>query len=107
MKFRLSNRAAIQTTDPEAAHRLYHEVMGFPVTEYPEGTVVNAGALDIHVNPEPISKGMVLELVVEDVEAARALLQQHGCKVLKWEGAGGVCFMEDPNHVAFNLWQDP
>ena len=44
--------------------------------------------------------------VVDDVEAARELLEHNGCKVLHWEGAGKACFIEDPFGVRFNLWQN-
>jgi len=42
----------------------------------------------------------------EDVEAARTYLTDKGCRVLRWEGVGKVCLIEDPFGIRFNLWQE-
>ena len=46
-------------------------------------------------------------LQVKDAqEAARAYLTERGCTVLRWEGAGKACVIEDPFGIRFNLWQE-
>jgi hypothetical protein len=40
------------------------------------------------------------------VEAAKAYLTERGCRVLRWEGAGKACLIEDPFGIRFNLWQE-
>jgi hypothetical protein len=46
-----------------------------------------------------------LEFLVEDLEAARDHLIGNGCKIIKWEGKGKDCYLQDPFGVVFNLWE--
>jgi hypothetical protein len=49
--------------------------------------------------------GPVMELFVDDLEKARHVLVQNGCKVIRWRGVGQDCYIEDPFGVVFNIWQ--
>ena len=40
--------------------------------------------------------GRVLEFLVDDLEAARDHLIGNGCKIIKWEGKGKDCYLQDP-----------
>lgn len=106
MKFRVSTNTAVFTDDVAGAKQFYGEVLGLPFRETSDGPIVDAGHLQMFIDQQNLSDGIVLELVVDDVEAARELLEQNGCTVLHWEGAGKACFIEDPFGVRFNLWQD-
>ena len=106
MRFEVSRNTAVQTTDAAAARAFYAGVLGLPCDEEDGVPRVAAGPLNMYLDDSALASGIVLELVVDNVEAARAYLEEHGCKVLKWEGAGRVCFIEDPFGVRFNLWQD-
>lgn len=73
---------------------------------YAYGTVINAGPVQLFIDSGTICEGIVLELVVDNVEDARVYLEENGCKILHWDGAGKTCFVEDPFGIRFNIWQD-
>lgn len=50
---------------------------------------------------------LVLELLVPDLDKARAELTDAGCRVICWEGKGKDCYIQDPFGITFNLWEDP
>jgi len=106
MKFKVSDRSAVQVTDAQAAVEFYGGALGLPVSEEEGFHSVKAGPLTLYIDPSELCDGIVLELVVEDVEAARAFLTERGCQVLRWEGVGKVCLIEDPFGLRFNLWQE-
>ncbi len=106
MKFRVSNRSAVQVNDAQAAVTFYGGTLGLPVSTEEGFQAVAAGPLTLYIDPADQSDGIVLELVTEDVEAARVYLSERDCKVLRWEGVGGVCLIEDPFGIRFNLWQE-
>lgn len=49
----------------------------------------------------------VFELLVDDLDEARADLAQLGFVAERWEGAGRPCYMRDPFGVLVNLYPDP
>jgi len=106
MKFKVSDRSAVQVSDAQAAAEFYGGTLGLPVSEEEGFHAVDAGPLTLYIDPADVSDGIILELVTDDVEAARSYLEARSCKVLRWEGAGGVCLIEDPFGVRFNLWQE-
>ena len=106
MKFKVSERSAVQVEDAAAAAAFYGETLGLSVNEEEGFHAVEAGPLTPYIDPADLSDGIILELVTEDVEAARSYLSKRGCRVLRWEGAGGVCLIEDPFGIRFNLWQE-
>ena len=112
MRFRMSPNVALPTDRPNEARQFYKDVLGFPVRHLePATTEFNASPLSLFVDTEQAAprdglQGPVLELEVEDVEAAREHLVANGCTVLRWEGRGGDCYLRDPFGMTFNLWQD-
>jgi len=102
MKFRMSSAIAVQTDDAEAARRFYGEVIGF--TEKDGG--FDAAPLTLYVDAPKKCDGALLELIVDDLDAARAHLEGHGCTVVRWEGRGRTCLVRDPFGVHYNLWQN-
>ncbi len=106
MKFRVSERSAVRVQDASAAAAFYGDALGLTITEEDGFHAVAAGPLTLYIDPADLSDGIILELVTADVEAARSYLSERGCKVLRWEGAGGVCLIEDPFGIRFNLWQE-
>ena len=106
MKFKVSERSAVQVNDARAAAAFYGGTLGLPISEDQGFHAVDAGPLTLYIDPADLSDGIILELVTADVDAARAYLSERGCKVMRWEGAGGVCLIEDPFGIRFNLWQE-
>ena len=51
-------------------------------------------------------QGPVLELFVDDLEAARQELVANGCKVLRWRGKGQDCYIQDAFGVIYNIWEE-
>ncbi|MEM7098973.1 MAG: VOC family protein [Pseudomonadota bacterium] len=108
MEFRFSRNTALQTKDPNAARHFYGDVLGMGIKEYPEGPQIQAGAIDIFIDHGEIGDtSLLLELNVDDLNAARVHLEQNGCSVLRWEGIGRACIVKDPFGLVFNVWQDP
>ncbi|MEX0742470.1 MAG: VOC family protein [Phycisphaeraceae bacterium] len=105
----MSPNVAVPTDRPNEARAFYKDVLGFPIRHLePTSTEFNASPLALFVDTEGDEKltGPVLELLVDDVEAAREHLLKHGCTVVRWEGLGGDCYMRDPFGLTFNLWQE-
>ena len=59
----------------------------------------------IFIDDDDEFPGPVLELFVDDLEAAREVLETHGCKILRWRGKGQDCYIQDPYGVIFNIWE--
>lgn len=102
MKFAMSSAIAVQADDAEQARRFYGEVLGFAGRQ--DGGF-DASPLTLFIDSDKRCEGVLLELLVDDLEAARQHLQANGCEILAWEGAGGACVVRDPFGVHFNIWQ--
>lgn len=107
MKFRLSTNTALLTADTRGARAFYGDVLGLPIETNEYGDMVKGDGFQIFLDSSGAELGLVLELVVNDVEEARTYLEGHGCKVLQWGGVGQACLIEDPQGLRFNIWQDP
>ena len=105
MKFRMSPAIAVYSSDPAAGESFYRDVLGFPTAQDGDGGI-DAEPLRIFVDSTKRCDGPLLELLVDDLEAARAHLEANGCSIVEWAGRGGACVVEDPNGVRFNVWQE-
>ncbi len=107
MKFKFSRCVAIQAKEKEPALTFYRDVMGFDAVAVNDNIteLKCAGPGQLFLDESSL-KGPVLECIVDDIEAARELLLKNGCKVIRWNGVGKDCFMQDPFGVIFNLWQE-
>lgn len=107
MPFKFSRCICLQTPDAEKAMRFYHEVMGLPSvlrTDNQRELTASHNRLFFD-NGEP--RGPILEFMVPDLDKAKEELLAAGCKVMRWEGKGGCCYIQDPFGFWFNLWEDP
>ncbi len=66
---------------------------------------LDANPLNIFIIEDDEFRGPVLELFVDDLDAARQELVANGCKVLRWRGKGQDCYIEDPFGVIHNIWE--
>lgn len=106
MRFRMSPNIAIRTSRFSEAVDFYTKVIGFENrSDDPELADLDANPLNIFIIEDDESRGPVLELFVDDLEAARQELVANGCKVLRWRGKGQDCFIEDPFGVIYNIWE--
>ncbi len=108
MKFRMSPNVAVRTERFADAVRYYGEVLGFPNrSSDPALGDHDASPLNLFVIEDDEVSGPVMELFVDDLEAARDYLVANGCKVIRWRGKGQDCYLRDPFGVTFNLWEEP
>lgn len=108
MEFQMSPNVAVRTTEYAAAVAFYTEVLGFPDRSDKADLVdLDASPLNLFIIEDEEISGPVMELFVDDLEAARDELLANGCKILRWRGKGQDCYIKDPFGVIFNLWEMP
>ncbi len=106
MRYRMSPNIAVRTSHFTKAVDFYTKVIGFENrSDNPELADLEANPLNIFIIEDDEFRGPVLELFVDDLEAARQELVANGCKVLRWRGKGQDCYIEDPFGVIYNIWE--
>lgn len=107
MKLRMSPNIAIRHKDYEKAVDFYANVIGFENrSSDPDLADFNADPINLFVLADDEFSGPVMELFVDDLEAARDHLVANGCKVLRWRGKRQDCYIQDPFGVIYNLWEE-
>ena len=93
----------IQAPEPKAAAAFYIEQLGFEITE-DEGNLISihGPAINLFIERGP-SMGPVLEVTVDDVNAAKARLTNAGCQIIKDEPDFPRCYVKDPFGLIYNL----
>ena len=108
MKFEMSPNVAVRTRRFADAVDFYSSVLGFANRSGdPALGDHDANPLNLFVIEDDEVSGPVMELFVQDLEAAREELLAHGCEVIRWRGKGQDCYIRDPFGVIFNLWEAP
>ncbi len=106
MKFKMSTNIAVQTTEPEKAIEFYTKILGFRNRmDEPDFAGIDADPLRMFVQKDDQTSGLVMELFVDDLDEAKKILSENGCRIIRWEGLGKDCYIEDPFGVKFNIWQ--
>jgi catechol 2,3-dioxygenase-like lactoylglutathione lyase family enzyme len=106
MKVKMSPNVAVRTSDPQKAYEFYTKILGF--RHRPENKThvdLDANAINLFIIEDTEIQGPVMELFVDDLEEARDILIQNGCKVLRWQGKGQDCYIQDPFGIRFNIWE--
>jgi predicted enzyme related to lactoylglutathione lyase len=106
MKFKLSRCICLQHPAKDKIVEFYRKVFGLAVAE-DKGDMAEIAGDPIRFfidRAEP--RELILEFVVDDLEAARDHLMAAGCRVIRWEGKGKTCYMRDPFGTLFNLWEE-
>jgi catechol 2,3-dioxygenase-like lactoylglutathione lyase family enzyme len=107
MPFKFSSCIALQTPDLDRAVAFYHRVMGLEVTFHEKDSAeLHAGSYRLFID-QGSRMGPIMEFLVPDVEIAKEELLEMGCEIVRWEGAGGACYLRDPFGFMFNLYEDP
>lgn len=105
--FRKSNHTAVLARDLTAARDYYETVMELELLDSTdEQLVFKTGDSLFYVIYDPDRSGTVLEFCVDDLAVARDKLVSKSCRVIKWEGKGKDCYMQDPFGMIFNLWEE-
>lgn len=106
MEFQMSTNIAVQTNEPEKAIKFYTKVFGFKNRiDEPDYAGLEAEHLRMFVQKDNQVSGLVMELFVDDLNQAKKILLENGCKIIRWEGLGKDCYIEDPFGLRFNIWQ--
>ena len=107
MTFRMSPNVAVRTQQVAEALDFYTNILGFQNRSGdPELAGLDASPLNLLVIADPEIEGPVMELFVDDLEAARETLVANGCEILRWRGKGQDCYVKDPFGVIFNIWEE-
>ena len=84
----------------------YTNVLGFQDrSDDPQLADLDADPLNMFIIKDHEFAGPVMELFVDDLEKAREVLVQNGCKVIRWRGKGQDCYIQDPFGVVYNVWE--
>jgi catechol 2,3-dioxygenase-like lactoylglutathione lyase family enzyme len=95
----------IQTDRPDEARAFYEGVLDFAVfQDDPNMRGLETGAFRLFLDPGP-PLGPVLEVLVDDLAAAKAKLLAAGCVVEQEDPAIPRCYVRDPFGLIFNLGQ--
>lgn len=107
MNFKLSTNIAIQNNNSKAAEEFYSNILGFNLINSNKNfTELYSEPTTIYLQKDNEVKGVVMELMVDDLEVAKEYLIGNGCKIIRWNGKGKDCYIKDPFGVIFNIWEE-
>jgi catechol 2,3-dioxygenase-like lactoylglutathione lyase family enzyme len=107
MPFKFSRCICLQSPDANEAMKFYHTVMGLPAVARTDGQRELTASENRMFFDSGELRGPIMEFLVPDIEKAREELIAAGCTVVRWEGKGGCCYVQDPFGFWFNLWEEP
>lgn len=103
MANRFGTDILIQHQNPEVAARFYVETLGFTVAgQTPDLVSLEGKAINLYIERGP-AMGPILEVMVEDVAAAKAKVVAAGGRVLKDEPEFPRTYVLDPCGLIYNL----
>lgn len=106
MKFQFSRCVSVHTDQYQKSLEFYKDILGFEINNGQEPVELGSDQPGRLFLDESDLNQPILEFICKDVEAARDHLLKNGCSVIRWEGAGKDCYMQDPFGTIFNLWED-
>jgi len=93
----------IQTKKMDAAEKFYEKVLGFQVIERSEQLIgFETGSFRFFIDKGK-SYGPVFEFYVQNLEQAKKMLIEHGCRIEVEDPAVPRCYVRDPFGLIFNL----
>ena len=93
----------IQSQDPKNAASFYVRQLGFEITdEKPNMISLHGKHINLFIERGP-TLGPVLEVTVDNVEAAKQRLTKNGCQIVKDEPDFPRCYIQDPFGLIYNL----
>jgi len=93
----------IQAPDPKVAAAFYVDVLGFEISdETPQMISLHGPHINLFIEAGP-TLGPVLEVAVDDLEAAKARLLMSGGEIVKDEPEFPRCYVKDPFGLIYNL----
>jgi len=93
----------LQSPDPRTVASFYVNQLGFTITgESPNMLSLHGPNINLFIEQgSPL--GPILEVTVDNVEAAKQRLLASGCHVVKDEPGFPRCYIQDPNGLIYNL----
>jgi len=108
MPYKFSRCISIQTDDLKRAAEFYKGVLGFEVKDEPDDHCIELDGEQNRLFLEDDKLGgVVMELIVPDLETARIELLKAGCSLISWNGKGKDNYVRDPFGFVFNIWEGP
>jgi hypothetical protein len=93
----------IQAVEPKDAANFYTSELGFVINEdTPNLISLHGNHINLFIERGP-ALGPVLEVTVDDVEAAKARLAERGCVIVKDKPEFPRCYVKDPFGLMYNL----
>lgn len=93
----------LQAPDARKAAQFYVEQLGFVITDPSLPCIgLHGKHINLFIEQGP-PLGPVLEVTVDDVNAARERLVKNGCTVVKDEPEFPRCYVKDPYGLVYNL----
>jgi catechol 2,3-dioxygenase-like lactoylglutathione lyase family enzyme len=92
----------IQSSNPQAAAAFYVAQLGFEITGEQPMLALHGPNINLFIEQGP-PLGPVLEVTVDNVEAAKQRLLAAGCTVVKDEPHFPRIYIQDPNGLIYNL----
>lgn len=93
----------IQAPDPTSAASFYVEQLGFEITDETLNMISLHGEhVSLFIERGP-ALGPVLEVTVDNIEAAKRRLVKNGCEIIKDEPTFPRCYVKDPFGLIYNL----
>ena len=84
----------------------YSSVLGFEnISNDPDLGDLDASPLRLFILEDDELEALVHELFVDDLETAREYLESNGCEIIRWQGKGQDCYIQDPFGVIYNVWE--
>ncbi len=93
----------VQAPDLKAAAQFYVDQLGFAISGETQDLVSLHGRnINLFIERGP-ALGPILEVWVDDVEAAKRRLAESGCEIVKDEPDFPRCYVKDPFGLLYNL----
>ena len=93
----------IQSEDIDKAAAFYVNELGFEITGTASNMIsLHGPKINLFIERGPVLGG-VLEVIVGDVEEAKARLTKRGCEIVKDEPDFPRCYVKDPYGLIYNL----
>jgi predicted enzyme related to lactoylglutathione lyase len=93
----------IQTPDPKTAAAFYVNQLSFQITdETPNMISLHGDHINLFIEKGP-ALAAVLEVTVENFDAAKIRLVKSGCQIVKDEPDFPRCYIRDPYGLIYNL----
>jgi predicted enzyme related to lactoylglutathione lyase len=103
MANRFGTDILIQAQDIKRAASFYVQQLGFEITdEAPNMISLHGAHINLFIERGP-ALGPVLEVTVDNVEAAKLRLTKNGCEIVKDEPDFPRCYVQDPFGLIYNL----